>query len=120
VEGEARPPEDDAERRDAERDEQRGHHGLEGDREARPQHHEHEDEPHVVRLPDRADGPVDERASTAAALAGAGEQPPEPTAEIGAAEDRVERGSDPQHAGDGIGGAHDDPSLAGGTGSLGP
>ena len=73
-------------------------------------------------------GPIAQSTSAArprAALAAAGEQRPEPRAEVGAAEDRVERRADPQHAGDGVGGAH--PRLpaggvgsGGGTGSLGP
>ena len=50
----------------------------------------------------------------------AGEQLPEAGAEVGAAEDRVERGADPQHAGDDVGGAHAGPHVAGGTRSRGP
>ena len=53
------------------------------------------------------------------------EQRPHAGAEVGAAEHGVERHSDPQHARDGVGGAH--PALPaggagsrGGTGSLGP
>ncbi len=52
------------------------------------------------------------------------EQRPEARAEVGAAEDRVERGADPEHAGDGVGGAHFEPpavgAVAAGRRSLGP
>ena len=61
-----------------------------------------EDQPDVVRLPDRADRPVDQLARPAAALAAAGEQAPETGAEVGAAEDGVHRHADHEHDGDGV------------------
>ena len=73
-------------------------------------------------------GPIAQSTSArarSAALAPAGEQRPEPGAEVGAAEDRIERRADPQHARDGVGGAHSGlpaggAGSGGGAGSLGP
>ena len=62
AEGEARPAQDDAERRQREGDEQRGEDRAVGRREGGPEDHQDEDQPDVVRLPDRPDGAVDERA----------------------------------------------------------
>ena len=76
------------------------------DRERGPEHDQHEDQPDVVGLPDGADRPVDQRARSLAALAAAGDQRPEAGAEVGAAEHRVQRGADPEDAGDSVGGAH--------------
>ena len=56
-----------------------------------------------------------------AALPAPGEQGPEARAEVGAAEHRVEGGPDPEHAGDGVGGAHfEPPARRRGPASPGP
>ena len=97
VEREPGAPQHDAERGEAERDEQRGEDRLERGRERRPEHHEDEDQPDVVGLPDRADRPVDQLARAPAAVAAAGDQAPEPGPEVRAAEHRVRRQADPEH-----------------------
>lgn len=65
----------------------RGHEQRQGDRRERlgergPQHDETEDEPHVVGLPDRADGVVDERSGTFPAASAACDEVPESCAAI--------------------------------------
>ena len=67
LEREAGSSQDDPERSKAQRDEQRREDGLEGGREAGPEDDEHEDQPHVVRLPHGPDRPVDQRARPLAA-----------------------------------------------------
>ena len=52
------------------------------------------------------DRPVDQLARPPAAVASAGEQAPEPGAEVRAAEDGVHRRADPEDDGDGVGLAH--------------
>ena len=69
VEREPRAAQHDAERGQAERDEERREDRLERRREPRPEDDEHEDQPDVVGLPDRADRPVDQLARAPAALA---------------------------------------------------
>ena len=96
MEGESRAAQHDPERGQAERDEQGRHDRREGLGERRPEHHEDEDQPHVVRLPDRPDRPGDQGSRALAALAAPGHQGPEPGAEVGAAEDRVERDARPR------------------------
>ena len=91
---------------------------LERRREAGPEHDEHEDQPDVVGLPHGADRPVDQLARPPAALAAAGEQAPEAGAEVGAAEDGVDRHADPEHDGDGVGAAH--AGSCNGAGASGP
>ena len=71
LECEARATEHDPESREAERDEQGRHDRREGLGKAGPQHHEHEDQPDVIGLPDRADRPGDQGPRTVAALAAA-------------------------------------------------
>ena len=61
-----------------------------------PEHDEDEDQPDVVRLPDRADRVVDELPRSRAALGPAGDEIPEPGAEVGAAEQRVGDHADEQ------------------------
>ena len=85
-------------------------------REPGPEHHEHEDQPDVVGLPDRADRPVDQLARAPAAVAAAGDQAPEPGAEVRAAEHGVRGHADPEHRGDGVGAAHRAPSARPGDG----
>ena len=104
AEREARPAEHDPERGECERDEQRERDGGVGLGEAGPQHDEDEDQPHVVGLPHRADGVVDQFAGTLAAAGAAGDEVPEPGAEVGAAEHGV--GGDGAEQDDGDGRAH--------------
>ena len=66
---------------------------------AGPQHDEAEDQPDVVRLPHRADRVVDQRARPFAPLGAAGDEVPEPGAEVGAAEERVRGDAEEQHHG---------------------
>ena len=104
AEGEARSAQHDPDRGDRQRDEQR-----QRDRGVRlgepgPQQHEAEDQPHVVALPDGADRVVDHLARPLAAGRSSGDQIPEPGAEVGAAEDRVQHDGEQQQHGDG--GAH--------------
>ncbi len=110
VEGEARAAQDDAEGRQAQRDEQGREDRFEGEREPGPEHHEHEDQPDVVGLPDRADRPVDQRARPPAPAVAAGDEAPEAGPEVGPAEHGIRRHADPQHPGDGVGAAHRAPS----------
>ena len=83
------PAQHDAERRDGEGHEQRERDRRVGLGEARPEHHEAEDQPHVVGLPHGPDRVVDHPAGTITAVGAAGDEVPEPGAEVGAAEDRV-------------------------------
>ena len=66
---------------------------------AGPEHDQTEDQPHVVRFPDRTDRVVDQRARPFAPLGAAREEVPEPGAEVGAAEERVRRHPEEQHHG---------------------
>ena len=121
LEREAGSSQDDPERSQAQRDEQRREDGLEGGREAGPQDHEHEDQPHVVRLPHRPDCPVDQRARPPAAFPSTGEQAPETRPEVGAAEDRVHRYADDEDDGDGVREGHCElPVASGGAPVSGP
>ena len=83
------PAEHDAERGERQRHEQRERDRRERLGERGPQHDEAEDEPDVVRLPHRADRVGDHRTRPRAPLGAAGEEVPEPGAEVGAAEERV-------------------------------
>ena len=74
---------------DEERDGERRGDRAEGDRVGRPADDEHEDQPDVVGLPDRAHRVVGVLAQRPVALAAAAEQLPEAGAEVGAAEHRV-------------------------------
>ena len=105
AEREARAAQHDPERGERERHEQGEGDRLVGLGEAGPQHDEAEDQPHVVGLPDRGDGVVDVLAGAFAALGAAGDEVPEPGAEVGAAEHGVGGDGDEQHDGDD--GAHD-------------
>ena len=61
---------------------------------------------------DSQTGPIAQSISARARLPRSplpGEQRPEARPEVGAAEDRVEGDADPEHAGDGVGGAHSGP-----------
>ena len=51
----------------------------------------------MVRFPHRADRVVDHRARALAALGAAGDEVPEPGAEVGAAEERVRGDAEEQH-----------------------
>jgi hypothetical protein len=83
---------DDPDRRDEERHRERRHDRGERRRVARPADDEHEDQPDVIRLPDRPHGVVRVVAHGLPALvARAGQQRPEPCAEVGAAEHAVRR-----------------------------
>ena len=106
LEGEAGSAQDDSERSKAQRDEQRGKDGLEGGREAGPEDDEHEDQPHVVRLPHGPNRPVDQRARPLAPLSSTGEQAPEPAPEVGTSKHRVQRHADDEDERDGVGGGH--------------
>ena len=111
VEREAGAAQDDPERRQAQRDEQGRHDRLEG-RPRTPVHSTTRTKISQTWFASQT-GPIAQSirpARARAALAAAGEQRPEPGAEVGAAEDRVERHADPQHARDGVGGAHRAPS----------
>ena len=85
-----------------ERDEQRQRDRGVGLGEAGPQHDEDEDQPDVVGLPDRSDRVVDDLAGTLAAVGAAGDEVPEPGAEVGAAEHGVGGDGEEQHDGDGV------------------
>ena len=89
---------------------------------AGPEHHEDEDQPDVVGLPDRADRPVDQVARAPAVDAAAGDEAPEPGSEVRAAEHGVRGDARPQHARDGVGRAHGAPpgDTPAGTASDGP
>ena len=89
-------------------------------REGGPQHHEAEDEPDVVGLPDRADGVRGDGPRPRAASRATGDEVPEPGAEVRPAEDGVGGHADEQHDGDR--GAHPTGtfSAGGGIGSRGP
>lgn len=87
AESETGPPEDHADGHEGQ-----GHVEAPGDggerlREARPQDHQDEDQPHVVRFPDRADGVLDQPALGGAPLRPSGHQIPEAGAEVGPAEE---------------------------------
>ncbi len=58
----------------------------EGAGKATPQHHEHEDQPYVIGLPDRPDRMVDQPANRCTILGIAGGQVPHPRSEVGATE----------------------------------
>jgi hypothetical protein len=116
LEREAGSSQDDPERSKAQRDEQRREDGLEGGREAGPEDDEHEDQPHVVRLPHGPDRPVDQRARPLAPLSSTGEQAPEPAPEVGAAEHGIHRHADDEDDGDGVGRGHRvAPAIDGGS-----
>ena len=67
-----------------ERDEERREYRAERQREGGPEDHEHEDQPDVVRLPDRRHRALDHAAHAPAALGPAGGEVPEAGAEVGA------------------------------------
>ena len=75
-------------------------------REAGPHHDQHEDQPDVVGLPDRADRVLDQRPLLRAAPGPAGHQVPEPGAEVGPAEQRVGGHADPQDGRGRVGQGH--------------
>ena len=87
---------DDSDGGERERQVQRLHDRREGARKRRPEDHQREDEPDVVGLPHRPQRerhpPLDPAAETAVARAHR-QQLPDAGAEVGAAEDRVQRGS---------------------------
>ena len=117
AEGEARPAQDDPDRRERERDVEGGHHRGERLGEAGPEEDEDEDQPDVVRLPDRRDRALDPVADRLGVGRAAGEELPEPRTEVGAAEDGVEGRPEQQDRGDGLGLAHSAlPSRPGGSG----
>src|SRR5262249_30312458 len=126
AEREARAAQHDAECRERQRDEQRERDRLECFGEPGPQDDEDKDQPDVVRFPDRADGVVHDGAGLGAAFGVAGEEVPEPGAEVGAAEERVSR--DAEHEDDrddivhqtGTVSRSDSPSVGIGRGSYGP
>src|SRR3954454_24213232 len=119
VEREPGAAQHDAERGQAERNEQRGEDRLERGGEAGPEHDEHEDEPDVVGLPHRTDGPVDQFSRAVAAFAASGGEAPEPAPEARPAEHGLHRHARPQHRGRGVGAAHSAPSDATSAGSSG-
>ena len=81
---------DDADRRDEERDRERRRDRPEHLRVAGPEHRQHEDQPDVVRLPDRPHRVVGVVADAARRLSSAGDQLPQAGAEVRAAENDVE------------------------------
>ncbi len=92
---------------DPKRDEGEGNEERERDRreglgEPGPEHDQREDQPHVVGFPHRADGVVDERPWSLAPVRSAGDEVPEPGAEVRAGEDRVGTHRGEQHDGDGV------------------
>ena len=104
VEREARASKHDAQRGDRQRHEQRERDRRVRLREAGPQHDEGEDEPDVVRLPDRGDRVIDHRARTSPPRRSSGDEIPEAGTEVGAAEQRV--GDHPDEEDDRRCGAH--------------
>src|SRR5262249_35816760 len=70
------------------------------------------DQPDVVRLPDRADRAVDLVPDPLGALALPRQEVPDAGAEVGAAEERVERYPDPEDHRADVGVAHGSASLA--------
>src|SRR5262245_25824779 len=77
----------------------------------------------MVRLPHRADRPIDQVAGAVPALAAAGDQGPEARPEVRPTEDRVQGHADPQHGRDCVSLAHELPAsvaTAGGGSSFGP
>ena len=92
--------EDDADAADEERNRERRGDRPEGHRVGRPADDEHEDQPDVVGLPDRAHRVMRVLAQLPVAFTAAAQQLPEAGAEIGAAQDRVGSQSD-EHEDDG-------------------
>ena len=95
-EGEGRAAQDDPERRERERHEQRRHDRGERGRKRRPEDDEIEDQPGVVRLPDRPDRVGDQCPRSGALARAARHEVPEPGPEIGAAEHGVGGHAEPQ------------------------
>jgi len=89
AERERRPAGDDADRDQGERDVEGGSDGREQWRERGPDDDEDEDQPDVVGLPDRPDRVLDECAAGPTVLRVAGNQVPEPGAEVGPAQQGV-------------------------------
>ena len=106
AEGEAGAAQDDPEGGQGERHVERRHHRAEGLREGGPEDDEDEDQPDVVGLPDGGQRALDQRPRPLALLGVAGDQVPETGAEVGAAEDRVEGGADPEDRGADVGLGH--------------
>jgi hypothetical protein len=102
AEGETGAAHDDAQRRQPERDVERRRDRGERRRERRPEHHQAEDQPHVVGLPHRRERLVDEVPGAPAALGAACGQVPEAGPVVRAAEHRVRDHADEQdHGGEG-------------------
>ena len=92
----ARAAQDDPHAGEEERDVERLHDRRERRREAGPHDDEDEDQPDVVRLPDRAHRALDHPADPRAPLGAARGEVPEAGAEVGAAEDGVRGEADDQ------------------------
>ncbi len=106
AEDERRAAQHDAQQHRRQRNVQRGHHGRERCRPGGEQEHDDEDEPDVVRFPNRADGFGDEVAAAAGARAG-GEHVPDARAKIRAAHQRVEDERDEGDKGDEVFKSHE-------------
>src|SRR4051794_32091026 len=113
-EGEAGAAEDDPERREGERDVERGHDRRERARERRPEKDEDEDQPDVIGLPHRPDGAIDLPAHLLGTSTAPGQEIPDAGAEVRASEDRVQGDPEPEHRRADVRGAHVEASEGGG------
>jgi hypothetical protein len=89
-EGEAGAAQHDPEQSEPQRQRAGGHHCGERVREGGPEHHQREDQPDVVGLPDRGDRLVDQPPRRAPAPVAAGQQVPQAAAEVGPTQHRVQ------------------------------
>src|SRR4029077_226069 len=90
AEGEAGAAQDDPHRGQRDRYVEGREDGAEGGREGGPEDDEDEDQPDGVALPDRGQRALDQRPWPLPLLGVPRDQVPEPAAEVGAAEERVE------------------------------